>query len=307
MHVIIAGSHGLIGSALVAHLVTEGHTVQRLVRRAASSSREISWDPSSSRLGPTLLEGADAVVNVGGAGLGDKRWSASYRRTILQSRTRPTALLSRALAEADGGPRVLLQGSAIGFYGDRGAQHLDEASGPGTGFLADVVRAWEAATRPAEDAGIRVAHLRTGIVMSRSGGSFGRLLPLLRLGLGGPLGNGRNYWPWISLVDEVRAVDHLLTSSVAGPVNLTGPAPAPQGEIIRAVARELHRPALLRVPRFALRLAVGEFGDEILASQRVHPSVLEADGFRFTHDSLASAARWVTQREESGLPRPRRG
>lgn len=295
MRVIVAGSHGLIGSALVAHLTDEGHEVTRLVRRTARSPQEISWDPAAGRLDPGALAGHDAVVNLGGAGVGDRRWTAAYRRTILQSRTRPTALLARALAERDDGPRVLLQGSAVGWYGDRGAEELTETTPGGEGFLADVVRAWEGSTAPAEEAGVRVVHLRTGIVVSRRGGSFGRLLPLLRLGLGGPLGDGRSYWPWITLVDEVRAVSHLLDSSVSGATNVVGPSPAPQGEVVRAVARRLHRPAALRVPRVALRVALGPFADDVVASQRVLPAVLLADGFTFTHPDLESAARWVTR------------
>lgn len=296
MRVIIAGSHGLIGSALVRHLHEGGHDVVRLVRHEVRGADEIAWDPDAGRLDAADLAGADAVVNLGGAGVGDRRWTAAYRRTVLQSRTRPTSLLARTLAEVDGGPRVLLQGSAVGFYGDRGEEVLTEASPGGPGFLADVVRAWEDSTGAAVDAGVRVAHLRTGIVVSRSGGSFGRLLPLLRLGVGGPLGSGRNYWPWITLVDQVRAIEHLLTAEVAGAVNVVGPEPAPQGEVVRAIARELHRPAVLAVPRFALRIAVGEFADDILASQRVLPEVLTASGFTFTHADLAAAARWVTGR-----------
>lgn len=297
MRVVVAGSHGLIGSALVEHLQSGGHEVRRLVRRAARGTDEISWDPDEGRLDPADLTGSDAVVNLGGAGVGDRRWTQSYRRTILQSRTRPSALLARTLAEAPDGPRVLLQGSAVGYYGDRGDEVLTESSARGTGFLADVVEAWEQSTATAAEAGIRVAHLRTGIVVSRSGGSFGRLLPLLRLGVGGPLGNGRNVWPWITLVDEVRAIEHLLTADVSGAVNLVGPDPRPQGQVVRAVARELRRPAVLSVPRFALRIAVGEFADDILASQRVLPEVLLDSGFGFRHTDVDAAARWVTGHE----------
>lgn len=295
MQVVIAGSQGLIGSALVEHLASQGHQVRRLVRRAPACSREIGWDPDGGRLDPEDLRDADAVVNLGGAGLGDHRWTAAYRRTILTSRTRPTALLAGALASLDDRPRVLLQGSAVGYYGERGEEVLTEASEPGEGFLVDVVRAWEGATGPAEAAGVRVAHLRTGIVMSRTGGSFGRLLPLLRLGVGGPLGDGRNVWSWITLLDQVRAIEHLLTAEVSGPVNLTAPAPARQVEIIKALAHQLRRPALVRVPRIALRVVLGDFADDVLSSQRALPTVLASSGFQHEHPDLASAAAWVTR------------
>ena len=243
-------------------------------------------------------------MNLGGAGLADHRWTTAYRRTIVASRTVPTALLARTLADlagSQGAPRVFLQGSAVGIYGDRGDEVLTEASEPGDGFLADVVRAWEAATEPAQTAGVRVAHLRTGIVMSPKGGSFGRLLPLLRLGVGGSLGHGRNIWSWITLQDEVRAIAHLLTAEVAGPVNLTAPAPARQREVVTAVADALHRPAWLMVPRPALRIALGEFADDVLSSQRALPTVLAGSGFAFSAPDLPTAAAWLTQ---PAAPRP---
>lgn len=291
MDVVVAGSSGLLGSALTDHLVRRGHRVRRLVRRPARTGDEISWTDPDLDLG-----GVDAVVNLGGAGLGDRRWTAGYRRVILSSRTGPTNQLATTLAQTPDGPRVLLQGSAVGFYGDRGNEVLTESSAPGDGFLADVVQQWEAATRPAEDAGIRVVHLRTGIVMSRRGGSFGRLLPLLRLGLGGPLGDGRHVWSWITLVDHVRAIEHLLTSSVSGPVNLTAPHPTPQREIVREIGRVLHRPAVLPVPRPVLRAVLGPFADDICSSQRALPSVLASDGFEHVHPDLPRAAAWVTGR-----------
>lgn len=293
MQVVIAGARGLIGSALAEHLTNRGHEVRRLVRGRPATSSDISWDPARGRLDPASLRGADAVVNLGGAGLGDRRWTESYRRTILRSRTGPTALLARTLAETSDGPQVLLQGTAVGYYGDRGDTLLTEESEPGDGFLADVVQAWERATAPAAEAGVRVVHLRTGIVMSRSGGSFGRLLPLLRLGVGGPLGPGDNFWPWITLEDHVRAAEHLLTAPVDGPVNLTGPQPARQADVVGAIARELHRPAAVRVPRFALRLALGDFAHDILSSQRAVPRVLDRTGFVFRHADLAAAAAWT--------------
>ena len=297
MQIVIAGSQGLIGTALLDHLAREGHQTRRLVRREPTSSREIGWDPAAGRLDPEDLRGVDAVVNLGGIGLGDRRWTPRFRQAILQSRTAPTALIARTLAELAGSPdapAILLQGSAVGYYGDRGDEILTEASTPGVGFLPDVVRAWEASTATAEQAGVRVAHLRTGIVMSRSGGSFGRLLPLLRLGVGGPLGSGRNVWSWITLTDQVRAIEHLLTADVRGPVNLTSPAPARQADVIAAVARELHRPSVLRVPRIALRVAVGDFADDILSSQHALPTVLAASGFQHQHPDLPTAAAWLT-------------
>lgn len=291
MDVVVAGSSGLLGSALTDHLVRRGHRARRLVRRPARTGDEISWTTPDLDLG-----GVDAVVNLGGAGLGDRRWTAGYRRVILSSRTGPTNQLATMLAQTPNGPRVLLQGSAVGYYGDRGDEVLTESSARGDGFLADVVQQWEAATQPAEDAGVRVVHLRTGIVMSRRGGSFGRLLPLLRLGLGGPLGDGRQVWSWITLVDHVRAVEHLLTSSISGAVNLTAPHPAPQREIVREIAGVLHRPAVLPVPRLVLRAVLGPFADDICSSQHALPEALAADGFEHVHPDLTRAAAWVTGR-----------
>lgn len=295
MQVVVAGSHGLLGGALVRHLASRGHRVRRLVRRPVVSPAEISWDPEAGRLDPADLAGVDAVVNLGGVGLGDHRWTAAYRRQIVTSRTVPTRLLAGTLARLDAPPAALLQASAVGYYGERGDEELDETSAGGEGFLPEVVRAWESATEAAAEH-TRVALLRTGIVLAPSGGALGRLMPLLRLGVGGPLGDGRNVWSWITLADHVRAVEHLLTAPVAGPVNLTAPAPATQREVVRAVARHLHRPAVLRVPRVALRVAIGEFADDILSSQRALPRVLLADGFTFEHATLDDAAAWVTAR-----------
>ena len=293
MQVLVAGSHGLLGTALTHRLKEQGHRVRRLVRRPVVSPAEVSWDPVAGRLDPADLAGVDAVVNLGGAGLGDRRWTKDYRREIVESRTVPTRLLATTLGAMADGPRVLLQASAVGYYGDRGDEELDETSEEGDGFLSEVVRAWEAATAAAGPQ-VRVAHLRTGIVLAPRGGALGRLMPLLRLGVGGPLGDGRNVWSWITVADHARAVEHLLTSTAAGPVNLTAPQPARQQDVVRAVAHALHRPAVLRVPRVALRAAVGQFADDILASQRALPRVLLADGFTFEHADLAAAAAWVT-------------
>ena len=297
MQVVVAGSHGLIGPAAGARLTTAGHRVRRLVRGPAGSSREISWDPYDERLDPADLQGVDAVVNLGGAGIGDHLWTPEYRRTILHSRTIPTGLLARTLAGMDDGPKVLLQASAVGFYGDRGNDPLTEASAPGTGFLADVVRSWESATAPLDGTGVRTVHLRTGILLSPDGGALGRLMPILRLGLGGPLGCGNNVWSWITLHDHVRAVEHLLTTPVVGPVNLTGPAPATQRQVIGAIASAIRRPAALAVPSPLLRLALGDLARELLLSgQRALPTVLQDSGFTWDHPGLDEASDWLTAR-----------
>ncbi|MFF2622904.1 TIGR01777 family oxidoreductase [Oerskovia jenensis] len=293
MDIVVAGSHGLIGTELLERLRERGDTVRRLVRRPPQTAHEHFWDPDEDALDPRALEGADAVVNFAGAGVGDHRWTTEYKRTILESRTRTTNLLARTLAHLDAPPPVLLQGTAVGYYGDRGAEVLTETSGPGRTFLARVVSEWEAATRPAQDAGVRVAHLRTGIVLSPDGGALSRMLPLLRLGVGGKLGSGAQYWSWITLRDHVSAVLHLLEADVHGPVNLTGPAPATNAEVTRALAAALHRPAALPVPSVALKVVLGEFASDVLGSQRALPRVLEASGFTFEHQDLASAAEWV--------------
>ncbi|GAA3210266.1 TIGR01777 family oxidoreductase [Oerskovia jenensis] len=293
MDIVVAGSHGLIGTELLERLRERGDTVRRLVRRPPQTAHEHFWDPDEDALDPRALEGADAVVNFAGAGVGDHRWTTEYKRTILESRTRTTNLLARTLAHLDAPPPVFLQGTAVGYYGDRGAEVLTETSGPGRTFLARVVSEWEAATRPAQDAGVRVAHLRTGIVLSPDGGALSRMLPLLRLGVGGKLGSGAQYWSWITLRDHVSAVLHLLDTDVHGPVNLTGPAPATNAEVTRALAAALHRPAALPVPSVALKVVLGEFASDVLGSQRALPRVLEASGFTFEHQDLASAAEWV--------------
>ncbi|WP_454048330.1 TIGR01777 family oxidoreductase [Cellulomonas sp. Marseille-Q8402] len=291
MVVVVAGSSGLIGTALVERLRAEGHTVRRLVRRPARSPEEHTWDPDRGVLDPAALAGADAVVNLAGAGVGDKRLTAARKRVVLQSRTRTTGLITATIAAMDVPPRVLLQGSATGAYGYRGDAVVTEADPYGSSYLAGVVQQWEAAAAPAAARpDVRVAFLRTGIVLARSGGAAGRLLPLIRLGLGGPLGSGRQYWSWISLEDEVRAILHLLDAPVAGPVNLVS-EPATEIEIVRALAEAVHRPAVLPVPAFALRLALGQFSDEILGSLRATPAVLTASGFVHRHPTPRSAAR----------------
>lgn len=293
MKVAVTGASGLIGSALVSFLRERGDEVITLVRREPRGAGEVRWDPAAGVLDPAGLAGVQGVVHLAGAGVGDHRWTDAYKRTILDSRVDGTRTLVRALTALDPLPRVLVSGSAMGFYGDRGDEPLTESAPAGHGFLPDVVVAWEGATLPARAAGIRVAHARTSLVMTRDGGAFGRLLPLLRLGLAGPLGSGRQWWSWMTLPDEVRALAFLLDHDVAGPVNLATPQPMRQAELTSVVGRVAKRPTLLPTPRFALRAALGELSGDIVTSARLVPAVLTAAGFGYTHPDVDSAARWL--------------
>ena len=296
MQIAITGSSGLIGSALVPALRADGHTVLRLVRRAPTGADEVRWDPAARSLDPAALAGVDAVVNLAGVGIGDRRWTAERKRVVLASRVDATETVSAAIAAAEPRPRVLLSASAIGWYGDTGDTQVDESTPAGRDFLAEICRRWEAATAAAEQAGVRVAHLRSGLVCGK-GGLLGRLLPLARLGLGAPLGSGRQWWSWISLADEVGAIRHVLgTDGIAGPVNLTGPRPLTNRDFIKVLGRVVHRPVLpVPVPRVALRVAVGEFADVgIVAGQRVLPRVLQETGYAFRHETAEQALRWAT-------------
>lgn len=267
-------------------------------RRPTSSADSIAWDPKSGQIDASKLGGVDAVVHLAGAGIGDKRWTDSYKREILESRTKGTELLASALAETANGPRVLLSGSAIGFYGESITEEFTESSPAGKGFLADVCVQWEDATEKAAKAGIRVAHLRTGIVLSPKGGALKKLLPLFKLGAGGRMGSGRQWQSWISIDDEVAAIDHLLTSSLSGAVNLTAPKPVTQAEFTTTLAKVLKRPALLPVPSFGPKLLLGgELADALLfTGQKVLPKALIADGFTFRHPDLESALRSLLNR-----------
>ncbi len=292
MLIVLAGASGLIGSALRESLQRDGHELRVLVRRPAASEHERSWDPDAGRLDPGDLAGADAVVNLSGAGVGDHRWTSSYQRVILDSRLTTTGTIARTIAAlGPDAPATLLSASAVGYYGDTGDRVVVESAPAGAGFLADVCAQWERATAPAESAGhTRVAHLRTGLVLARSGGLMGRLVPLVKAGLGGKLGSGRQYQPWISLADEIGAITHLLTADIAGAVNLTGPTPVPQAEFVAQMAAILHRPALFPAPGFGLRLVLGRFADEgVLAGQRAIPKVLTDSGYDFVHPDLAGA------------------
>ncbi|MEY2453598.1 MAG: uncharacterized protein QOD92_3172 [Acidimicrobiaceae bacterium] len=279
MRVAVSGSHGFIGSALVAALEDDSHEVVR-ISRAADGTLDVA-----------TLSGADAVVHLAGEGVANKRWTPEQKQRVLGSRTQGTTLVAETIAAMDRKPRVLLSASAIGYYGDRGDEILTEASAAGTGFLADVCVAWEAATAPAEQAGVRVAHLRTGIVVGRSGGAVAKTLPLFKLGLGGRIGSGEQYWSWISLTDEIGAIRFLLDHEVAGAVNLTGPEPVTNAAFTKAVGRALHRPTVVPVPKFGPRLLLGrEAADEVVsASQRVMPVVLAREGYKFRHETVDEA------------------
>lgn len=291
--IAVTGSSGLIGTAVVAALRERGDEVVRFVRRPAQGRDEVQWDPTSRTLDPRALDGVDGIVHLAGAGVGDKRWSPAYKREILSSRTDTTHALATAVAQVQH-PVRFVSGSAVGYYGDRGDEPLTETSPPGEGFLTDVVLAWEASAAPAVDAGASVALARTGIVLARQGGAMERLLQLARFGLAGPLGSGKQYWPWITLDDEVGALLHLLDrDDITGPVNLSAPEPARQREIVSAIGRALNRPAILPAPSPALRIVLGEFATEILGSQRIVGDVLAASGYEFIHPDLEGAARWL--------------
>ncbi|HVM04415.1 MAG TPA: TIGR01777 family oxidoreductase [Acidimicrobiales bacterium] len=291
MDVVVSGSHGLIGSALVPALTAAGHRVRRLVRGSPGPG-EVAWDPEAGTVDAGGLAGADAAVHLAGVGIGDKRWTTTQKQRIRDSRVKGTGTLARALAGLPTPPAVLVSGSAVGYYGDRGDEVLTEASGPGEGFLAEVVRDWEEAAAPAAEAGVRVVHTRTGIVQAAHGGALARQLPMFRLGVGGPLGPGRQWVSWVSLDDEVGAIVHALTTeSLRGPVNLCAPEPTTSAGLAKAIGKALHRPALVPVPRFALSLVVGRQMTEemVLASQRAVPEKLLASGYRFRHPDIAAA------------------
>ncbi|MFE9257130.1 TIGR01777 family oxidoreductase [Streptomyces sp. NPDC006879] len=292
MRIAVTGSTGLIGTALVQSVRQEGHSVLRLVRQLPEGADEVRWDPMGGEVDRAGLEGLDAVVHLAGAGVGDHRWTEAYKQRIRDSRVRGTATLARALSSLRTPPRVLVSGSAIGYYGDTGDQPVDEDSPPGAGFLPSVCVEWEAAAAPAQEAGIRTVFARTGLVVAREGGAWGRLFPLFRAGLGGRLGDGRQYWSFISLYDELAALRHLInTEELSGPVNLTAPQPLTNREVTAAMARVLRRPAVFTVPAPAMRLALGEFAEDVLGSQRVLPKRLLASGFGFTHAGIDDALR----------------
>ena len=292
MNVLVSGSTGFIGSSLVPYLVSEGHDVTRLVRRNLGSAEpEVHWDPAAGTIESSALEGIDGVVHLAGeSAVG--RWTARKKARILESRTTGTRLLCQAIADLDPPPRALICASGLDFYGDRGDALVSEETGPGSGFLAGVTDAWEAATKPATKAGIRVVRVRLGMVVGNGGGALARMLPAFRLGLGGRFGGGRQHVSWVSLTDVVRVFHHVLvTESLDGPVNVSTPMPVTNAEFARTLGRVLSRPAVLPVPAFGLRLALGEMASMVLASVRLDPSKLVRSGFEFRYPELEGALR----------------
>ncbi len=293
--IAIAGSSGLIGSALVSALRAADHRVIRIVRRAPSNADELFWNPDAGEFDAGALRGVDAVVNLCGVGVGDKRWSGAFKQSLRDSRIAPTDVLAGAVVEA--GVPVLVNASAVGYYGDTRDRVADESAPSGEGFLAQLCRDWEAATAPAAQDGARVVLARTGLVLAPSGGLFGRLRPLFSLGVGARLGNGRQYMAWISLEDEVRALLFaIFDGQLSGPVNMAGPAPVTNAEFTAAMGRAVNRPTPLMVPGFALRTVFGEFADEgLLTGQRVIPAALERAGFVFHHNTVGEALAYATR------------
>lgn len=295
MRLLVTGAGGLVGTAL-AERAGAGHELVRLVRATPAGPGEYRWDPLAGAVDPAALEGVEGIVHLAGETVAG-RWTRSKKRRIRDSRVLGTQALAAAAAAADPRPRVMVCASAIGFYGDRGDERLTEDSPPGAGFLAGVVKEWEAAAEPARAAGIRVVHLRFGIVQSAKGGALRTQLPLFRFGLGGRVGSGRQYVSWVAIDDVVRAIEHALVAErLAGPANVTAPGAVTQAEYARTLARVLRRPALLPAPAPAVRLVLGEFAGEVLHGQRVLPERLRAAGFEFRHPELEGALRHVLRR-----------
>lgn len=300
MRILISGSSGLVGSTLIPLLTTGGHSVTRLVRKTPQAG-EAQWNPADGQVDPAALASADAVVHLAGDNIGDGRWTAAKKDRILRSRVEGTQLLATALAKLPAPPKVLVCASAIGIYGDRGDEWLDEQSPPGQGFLADVCQQWEAAAQPAREAGIRVVNLRFGVILSPRGGALAKMLLPFRLGGGGVIGSGQQYWSWIALDDAVGAIHHaIVNDSLSGPVNVVAPQTVTNQEFTKTLGRVLHRPTIVPMPAFAARLALGEMANELLlASQRVRPSRLEETRYTFRHPQLEGALRAILGKNEN--------
>ncbi|WP_091350113.1 TIGR01777 family oxidoreductase [Micromonospora rhizosphaerae] len=292
MRILMAGVSGFLGTRLVDRLTSDGHQVVRLVRRPPRTPDERQWKPSAAELDPAVVADADAVVNLAGAGVGDKRWNDEYRKLIRSSRVDSTTTLAITIAglPAEDRPAVFLNSSAVGWYGNTGDRVVEEDSPAGEGFLADVCRVWEAATRPAEDAGVRVVRLRTGLPLHRAGGMLKPQLLPFKLGVAGRLGSGRQWLPWISMRDWLDAAAFLLDrDDLAGPVNVVGPNPVTNAEFTKELARQLHRPAIIPIPALALKITLGGFAHEALTSARVLPGVLSRAGLTYHHPDLPTA------------------
>jgi uncharacterized protein (TIGR01777 family) len=308
MRILLAGASGFLGTRLAARLRASGHEVSRLVRHPTTKPDEAAWKPSDGRLDPAVVAAADVVVNLAGAGVGDHRWTSGYKSVLRSSRVDTTGTIARAirlLPEADR-PRLLLQASAVGWYGDTGDREVTEEEPAGSTFLADLCRIWEAAARPAEDAGVRVVLLRTGLPLDGSGGLLQPLLLPFRLGAGAKIANGHQWMPWISLADWLGCAEFLIgRDDVAGPVNAVGREPATNADFTRELAAALHRPALFALPKVALRAGLGEFSGELWRSCRVRPAVLERAGFTWEHPDIATALRAAVTPEPAPQPPPR--
>ncbi|CAB5058759.1 COG1090 Predicted nucleoside-diphosphate sugar epimerase [Candidatus Nanopelagicaceae bacterium] len=289
--IAITGASGLIGTALVGHLKSEGHTVQRFVRRPVVAPDEIQWDPKTGYVDIEALRGVDAVIHLAGVGVGDKRWSKKYKSEILNSRLLGTTAIAHAVNEVK--PQVFISASAIGWYGESGNRSVVEADRVGDDFLAAVCREWEGAADLVTD--VRTVKIRTGLVLDPTGGALGKMLPLFRLGLGGKLGNGKQWWSWITLHDVIRAITFLLENKVSGPVNLTSPNPVTNQEFTSALARAMHRPALFPAPAIALKIALGGFSSEILGSKKVIPQALTDAGFTWDYPHITNALTALIQ------------
>ena len=289
--IAISGSSGLIGTALVGHLKSEGHTVQRLVRRAPVAADEVQWDPQTGFVDLAALAGVDAIIHLAGVGVGDKRWTKKYKSEILNSRLLGTTTIAKAVAELK--PQVFISASAIGWYGESGNRAVVETDRVGDDFLAAVCREWESAADLAGD--VRTVKIRTGLVLDPTGGALGKMLPLFRLGFGGKLGSGKQWWSWITLHDQIRAIVFALENPIAGAVNVTSPNPVTNQEFTSALARALHRPALFPAPAIALKIALGSFSSEVLGSKKVIPHVLQEAGFTWDYPHITEALNQLVQ------------
>jgi uncharacterized protein (TIGR01777 family) len=297
MRIVMAGASGLIGTSMSESFTKAGHDVVSLVRGNPASASEVRWDPAAGELDPQALAGADAVVNLSGAGIGDRPWTRKRVEELFSSRVDSTRTLTHAMRQLDSPPAAFISQSGSNYYGDAGNTVLRESAPPGAVTLSRICVEWEEAARSAP-AGVRVVTTRTGVVLSRSGGALGKLLPLIRLGVGGPLGNGRQYWPWVTLPDVSAAFLFLLDSRVSGPVNLCAPEQADVDTLVGEIARALHRPAALRVPAPVLRLLMRDLAEELLlSSQRMEPAVLLEAGFVWQHPTVAQAAQWVAGKD----------